>query len=194
MPSVITEVDIEDWGELIRIAKQGKTATPEERRGISFEPSLVYPTLQAALRSEALTRIANALSKKDITTADKAVVISALNQQRLVSSALVEHPAIAYVPPSWPETIGFGFHMGGIEPSASFEVVALLRRLLSEGVISHAPDGQHLRINSNLTDSQQLEVEWLHVEIMNHIYGNLLRKWQHPFQQELGDNWYFNRW
>ena len=194
MPSTITDVDIEDWTELIHIAKQGNTATPQRRSGIVFEPTIVYSFLKDTLGTGMLQKFANYHSVKDFTDNDKNAVLVSLNKHRLVPNALVEHQGIIYGIHHWRNETRFGFCICGCTIGDDFWVVKLVKQLLSEGILTHAPDGRHLKIKADLTDRQRLQVEWLHVGIMNFAYGNLLEKKQYPFQKKLGDNWYFNFW
>jgi hypothetical protein len=187
MPSTITEVDIEDWTELIRIAKQNDPATQKSLASISFYPSVVYPYLSDALGPEMLNQFKDSNSTNRLSDENKNVVLTALNKQRLVLSVLVENPQITYEPTN-------GLYICGCSINNGFWVTRLLGQLLSQGVLKYAPDGHHLKIKTNLTSEQRLQVEWLHVGIMNFVYGNLLEKRQYPFQKKLGDNWYFNRW
>jgi hypothetical protein len=179
MPSTITDNDIEDWTELIRMAKHSEGSG-------AFYPSIVYPFLNEALGSEILNQLRDSNSTNRLSDENKNVVLVALNKQRLVSSALVENPQIAYEPTN-------GLYICGCSINNGFWVTRLLGQLLSQGVLKYAPDGHHLKIKANLTDAQRLQVEWLHIGIMNFVYGNLFEKRQYPFQKKLGDNWYFNR-
>ena len=190
MPSEITEVDIENWAELIRIAEQIEPTTQRRRESIEFEPSIVCPYLSAALGPEMLDRFRSYTSIKEFSDEDRKMVLEVLNRQRLATSALAENPQITYEKWKWHWQTETGLHIakmyiiGGLGDG-------ILKQLLSEGVLTLAPDGHHLKIKANLTDKQRLEVEWLHIEIMNVAYGNLLEKRQYPFRKKLGDSWYF---
>jgi hypothetical protein len=59
--------------------------------------------------------------------------------------------------------------------------------------IQRAEDNRHLRIKKDLTELEERQVEWLHVGLMNCLYGNLLEKRDHDYRMELGDGWYFER-
>jgi hypothetical protein len=182
MPATITDVDIEDWEELIRIANQGTTCSG----GVSFYPNIVYPYLNEVLGEKMLDRVKGYRSADEISDEEKNLVLSALNKHRLASSGLAEYPEITYEQSS-------GLHIGNCSLHGDFWVVALLKRLLSEGVLTPAPDCQHLKIKPNLTDKERLQVEWFHVRLMNFIYRNLLEKRQYPFERDLGSNWYYYR-
>ena len=65
--------------------------------------------------------------------------------------------------------------------------------LLSDGVIQRANDNHHLVIKKNLNETEQREVEWLHVGLMNFLYGNLMEKRDHRYSMELGDGRSFER-
>jgi hypothetical protein len=179
MPSTITEVDIEDWTELIRIAKHSEGSG-------AFYPSIVYPYLNEALSSELLNQFRNSDSTNRFTDENKNAVLAALNKHRLASIALVESPPITYEATN-------GLYICDSSINRGFWVTKLLGQLLSQEVLTYAPDGHHLKIKADLTEQQRLQVEWLHIGIMNFVYGNLLEKRQYPFQKKLGDNWYFNR-
>lgn len=186
MPSTITEVDIEDWTELIRIAKHSEGSG-------AFYPSIVYPYLNEALGSEMLNQFGNSSSTNRFTEENKNAVLTALNKQRLASNALAEQPDITYGSWQWGGEARSGLCIANTQINDGFWVTTLLKQLLSDGVLTLAPDGHHLKIKANLTDKQRLQVEWFHIGIMNFVYGNLLEKRQYPFQKKLGDNWYFNR-
>jgi hypothetical protein len=195
MPATITMADIEDWKEFKRIAKQGDTATLAERHRMEFEPSIVYPLLRDSLGAAFLDRFRNAPSgKDDFTDEDENAILAALNKQHLASSALVENSQITYEEWHWHWQKEIGLHIAKDYISDSFWVGQLLKQLLSEGVLTLAPDGRHLKIKADLTDRQRLQIEWLHVGIMNFAYGNLLEKRIYVFRKNLGSNWYFNDW
>jgi hypothetical protein len=195
MPATITMADMQDWKEFKRIVKQGDAAMLAERHGIEFEPSVVFPLLKDNLGAEFLDRVRNASSSiDDFTDADKDAILAVLNKQRLASSALAENSQITYEEWHWHWQTKIGLHIAKDYISDSFWVGRLLKQLLSEGVLTLAPDGRHLKIKADLTDKQHLQIEWLHVGIMNFAYGNLLEKRQYVFRKNLGSNWYFNVW
>ncbi len=182
--STITPVDIEAWEELPKIARGGAAMTPQARDDIAFEPTVAYPTLRQALGEDQL----NAIGRSDasaLTPEQKALALRALNEQRLVSSRLVENPCI---------TLGDTerFHLTvGCQISDSFWVSRLVQALLAQGTLQRADDGHHLRIRKNLTELEQRQVEWVHVGLMNFLYGNLLEKPDFHYSKDLGDGWYF---
>ena len=193
MPTTITMADIENWNEFKRIARLGVTATQAERRRMVFEPTIVFPFLKDSLGAEFLDRFRNDSSSiDDFTDEDKNAILAALNKQRLASSLLVENSQITYE--EWHSHLltEIGLHIAKDYISNSFWVGRLLKQLLSEGVLTLAPDGRHLKVKADLTDKQRLQIEWLQVGIMNFAYGNLLDKRQYVFQKKLGNNWYFN--
>lgn len=198
MPSTITMTDIEDWNEFKRIAKQGDTATPAERRRMVFEPTIVFSFLKDNLGAEFLDRFRNdSSSKDDFTDEDKNKILAALNKQQLASSLLIENSHITYEKWEFGFLTESGLCIAGekynSEPDGFWES-KLAKQLLSEGVITFAPDGRHLKVKADLTDKQRLQIEWLQVGIMNFAYGNLLDKRQYVFRKELGSHWYFNDW
>lgn len=190
MPATITAADIEDWSEFKRIVRQGETATPAERPRMVFEPSIVFPFFKETLGPEFLNRVRNV----SFTDEDKNAILTALNKQRLASSALAENSQITYE--TWHRNgqTETGLHIAQVYISNSFWVGRLLKELLSKDVLTLASDGRHLKIKADLTEKQRLEIEWLHVGIMNFAYGNLLDKRQYVFRKDLGGNWYFNVW
>ncbi|MGA2092367.1 MAG: hypothetical protein ABSH16_03025 [Sedimentisphaerales bacterium] len=186
-PLKITEVDIEDWSELIRIAKQGDHATEKEKESIAFTPTIVYPFLKQELGQEFLRCIANYTSPEEITAEQKELVLSALNRQRLVSSRLIENPLITFKKDRLVSSLYWdGTGMGGFWPSWLFI------NLLDEGVLVYADDGCHLKIKENLSREDQLKIEWLHIGLMNFLYGNLIDKREHHYDRVLGEGWYLN--
>jgi len=188
MPPTISEVDIDTWGQLIKIAKEGTS----EKKQRDCEPGIAYFYLRDSLGKETLDRIAAYPSSSTISDQEKDLVLSALNKHVGVSSALAEHPQITYEQTSWLGQTEVTLNISGGSIGHGFWVVTLLKQLLSEGVITYAPDGRHLRIKTNLTNTERNQVEWLHVGLMNFIYSNFLEKRPHPFTKDLGGNWYFN--
>jgi hypothetical protein len=61
--------------------------------------------------------------------------------------------------------------MGG-----SFWVVRLAYKLLSEGVLTYAPDNVHLRLAESIPPSDRNRVAWLHFGLMEELYPNVLHK------------------
>ena len=184
--STITPVDIETWAELSSIARQGPEATEEARRWITFEPRVVYPYLRQALGDEMLNELAHD-SGAGVTPEQRALVLKALNDQRRGSSRLIEHPSITYGDEE-------RFHLSlapGRRLSDEFWVVKLLQTLLRTRTIQRAEDNRHLLMKADLTELEERQVEWLHVGLMNFLYGNLLAKRDHRYSMELGDGWYF---
>jgi hypothetical protein len=185
-PSTITGVDIESWTELSKIARQGPKASGDARSQIVFEPGVVYPILRRALGEDALNALAKA-NDPEITPEQKGLVLKALNDQRLASSRLIEDPRITYGDEG-------RFHLSlGCWISDSFWVTKLLQTLMHDGVIRTAEDNRHLRIKENLTPREERQVEWLHVGMMDFLYGNLLQKHDHHYGRDLGHGWYFER-
>jgi hypothetical protein len=189
-PQKITEVDIEDWSELLRIAKQGDHATKEEKERLVFTPPIVYPYLERELGKEFLQCVANYNSPADITAEQKELVLAVLNRQRISSSRLIEHPLITFE-----RNHSFSsLKLDECHISDSFWVSSLIKSLLNEGVLVYADDGRHLKIKENLSQAEQLKIEWIHIGLMNFLYGNLLHKMEHHYDKVLCDGWYFNRW
>jgi hypothetical protein len=181
MPTALTEVDVEDWKALIEIAREGD---PWHKK--QAEPGNAYFYLRNALGEEAINRIGRYRSSNEISNEEKSNVLSALNKQVLTSSALAEGLETTYTQTS-------GLCRCSCSISDEFWVVALLKRLLLEGVLTQASDGQHLKIKANLTDKERIQVEWFHIGLMNFMYGNLVQKRPHPFTLDLGNNWYFSQ-
>ncbi|MDR3612686.1 MAG: hypothetical protein P4L53_03915 [Candidatus Obscuribacterales bacterium] len=187
-PPKITERDIEDWSELIRIAKQGNHATAEEARNIVFTPSVAYPYLQKELGQDVLEHLKHYASSHDISAEQKRLVLNALNRQWLPSNRLVEHLDFTYTG-SYEE-----LRLEGLRFSVlGFWVGSLTKSLLSDGVLVYADDGSHLRIRQNLSPADQNRIAWLHVGLMNMLYGNLFKVDEHFDDQSFGDGWYFVR-
>ncbi len=183
-PPTLTEADIEDWSELIRIAKQGDHATSEEASRIVFSPGIVYPYLQREIGQAQLTSLKGYDSEQDISVEQKQLVLAALNRQCLPSSRLVENPDITY------DDADNMLHLGECRMD-DFWVVFLVKNLLSDGVLVYANDKSHLKIRENLSLSDQNRIAWLNVGLMNFLYGNLFSKAEHFNDKYLGDGWYF---
>jgi hypothetical protein len=157
----------------------------DEGSRIVFSPSVVYPVLRQALGADVM----DAVGADDfrITAEHKALVLKALNDQRRASSRLIENSCITY-------NGGGRFPLRiGCQISDSFWVSRLVRTLVSNGALQVAEDGRHLRIKENLTKPEERQVEWVHIGLMNFLYGNLLEKADHHYSKDLGGGWYFAR-
>ncbi len=190
-PVSFTEVDIEVWQELIDILRQGPDATPTERQSIVFEPAVAYPYLKESLGDAVVARIQSYRSEFDITADEKATVLAALNTLRLADSRFADHPSITFNPTG--DFLGraaINFR-DGIEISSSFWVTTLTEQLIAQGTLTLTPDN-HLKIKDNLSDDDRLSIEWVHVGLIEHSYGNLLSKRENAYERSLGDGWYFN--
>jgi hypothetical protein len=187
-PSTLSEADFSEWAELERIARFGLDTSECARNRIVFEPTVVYPYLQKTLGDSQLSAIASKRSPADITPSEKLAVLTALNEHRLSRSRLIEHPGITYDPGN-----RFGLALGPSRVSSVFWAVRLLDTLLKAGAIHFASDHQHLRIQDNLSADNERRVEWLHVGLMNFLYGNLLEKSDPGYDMDLGGGWYFRR-
>jgi len=185
--STITSVDIETWAELSNIARQGPEASEAARAQIVFEPSVVYPYLRQALGQEMLEALGRDTGA-EVTPEQKTLALKALNEQRRASSRLIEHPSITYG-----DEERFHLSLAGMRLSDSFWVVKLLQTLLRNGTIQRAKDNRHLRMKTESTELEERQVEWLHIGLMNFLYGNLLDKRDHRYSMDLGDGWYFRR-
>lgn len=187
-PSALTEGDFSKWAELQRIAQFGLDSSECARNRIVFEPTIVYPYLQQALGDSQLSAIASKPTPDDITPSERLAVLTALNQQRLSRSRLIEHLSITYDSAS-----RFGLALGPRRLSSAFWPVRLLETLLNAGTIHFAADRRHLRIQGTLSAENERRVEWLHVGLMTHLYGNLFEKPDPGYGVDLGGGWYFRR-
>jgi hypothetical protein len=187
-PSTLSEGDFSEWVELQRIAKFGLDSNECARNRIVFEPTIVYPYLRRALGDSQLSAIASKPTPDDITPSEKLVVLTALNEERLSRNRLIEHPGITYDSGN-----RFGLALGPRRVSSVFWAVRLLDTLLNVGVIHLAADHRHLRIQDNLSAENERRVEWLHVGLMNFLYGNLFEKPDPGYDMDLGGGWYFRR-
>ena len=187
-PVELTPVDIEMWGEIIDIAKQGPDATPAERQSLVFDPRIAHPYLVAALGNDVVARIGSYASEGDITDEDKAVILDALNEQRRVASRLIEHPEIWFEEDAYTTPL----HVEANSITERFWVTELIKQLLKDGTLLYAEDGRHLRIKEELSLEEERAVEWVHVGLIEFIYGNLISKDEIAYQKSLGNGWYFN--
>lgn len=210
---IITEEDISSWAELINMAKVGNSS--DYHRGeIVFVPEIAYPFLIAKLDKAFITKLISMESYQDyakkyetnpvldgagrkwgryvgfiankISEEEKKKVMEILNQQCEISSGLVDNNNINWRSNSvtlWLSKTCF----------CGFEVDRHLRHLISEGVITIRDKEGHLQVKPNLNDRKIREIEWLQVELMRHIYGNLVRKTEYWSNEKtkLADNWYF---
>lgn len=185
-PPTITEADIGDWSELIRIALQGDHATADESTRIVFSPEIVYPYLLQQIGEAQLANLKGYSTDQEISEQQKELVLAALNRQSLPTSRLIENPTVTYS--SNTRTL----HLGGCSIDG-FWVVFLVTKLLSDGVLVYASDNSHLKVRENLSPSDQNRIAWLNVGIMDFWYGNLFRKTEHFNDEDLGDGWYFTK-
>jgi hypothetical protein len=189
-PVRFSAVDIGDWHELIRIIKQGPHASAAQRRKIGFSPEIVYDYLRANLGEGVLEEIRTYTSERQITPEQRALVLSALNKQRQASSRLVEHPMITFVAPSpGRASLQLG---GGCGIGNGFWVSSLIKELLDKGILLYADDGRHLKIKKDISQEESRAVEWVHVGLMNLLYGNLVYKHERNYSKSLGNGWYLN--
>ena len=154
----------------------------------AFEPTIVYPYLQQALGASQLAAIASKRSARDITFFEKQAVLTALNQQRMARSKLIEHPRITYAAGD-----PFGLTLGSRRLTSEYWAVPLLDSLLKAGVIQWAADHRHLRIQEGLSNENERRIEWLQMGVMNILYGNLFNKADPGYDLDLGGGWYFRR-
>jgi hypothetical protein len=186
--SALTQGDFSEWAELQRIAQFGLDSSECARNRIVFEPTIIYPYLQQALGDSQLAAIASRPSPDDITPSERLAVLTALNEQRLSRSRLIEHPAITY-----DSADRFGLAVGPRRLSSAFWPVRLLDTLLASGVIHFAADHRHLRMQDTLSAENHRRVEWLHLGLMTFLYGNLFQKPDPGYDSDLGGGWYFRR-
>jgi hypothetical protein len=186
--STLTEEDFSEWAELQRIARFGLDSSECARNRIVFEPTIVYPYLQQAIGDSQLAAFASRPSPDDITPSERLAVLTALNEQRLPRSRLIEHPAITYDSAS-----RFGLTLGSNSLSNALWPVRLLDTLLASEVVYFAADHRHLRMQDTMTAENHRRVEWLHLGLMNFLYGNLFEKSDPGYDIDLGGGWYFRR-
>jgi len=218
---IITESDILFWGELVTIIKTENDLSKYRREETSFNTEIVYPFLVANLDEQFVHKLAGlpsienldeflaknkslplmeAFDKRDweyenlvtskLTLEERLRVIEVLNKHCQISSKLIENENIAW------KSSSRALEFCGYESiSPSFEVNRHLQQLISDGVISKRDEKGHLRMKRNLSDKEKREIEWLQVEIMNFVYGNLINKieyWSNG-KTRLSGNWYFYR-
>lgn len=214
---IITESDILYWGELVTIIKTENDLSKYRRDETSFMTEIVYPFLVENLDKEFVDKLAGlpsienlddflaknndlpimiALDKRNsehenlvtskLTTEERLKVIEVLNRHCQILSKLMENKNIRWLD----STLVFCDYMN---ISSSFQVNRHLRQLISDGVISIIDEEGHLQMKQNLSDKEKREIEWLQVEIMNFVYGNLIEKteyWSNG-KTRLTNNWYF---
>jgi len=219
---IITESDILNWGELVTIIKTENNLSKYHRDETSFATEIVYPFLVANLDKNFVDKLAGlpsienldvflaknkalpimkALNKRDsehenlvtsnLTTEERLKVIEVLNRHYQISSKLVENKNIAWRPSA--RDLEF---CGYVSLSPSFQVNKHLQQLISDDVISIRDEEGHLQLKPNLSDREQREIEWLQVEIMNFVYGNLVEKIEYwsTDKTRLAENWYFYKY
>jgi len=214
---IITENDIPYWDKLIDIIKTENNLSKYSRDNIVWVPEIVYPFLVKNLDKTFVDKLAAMETYDDFAARNKIVpslldihgkryteycnliasklskeeklkVIEILNQHCQISSRLIEDSNISWKPME--RSLDFCGYTG---VSSSFHASRHLQQLISDGVISRRDREGHLQVKPNLSDKEIREIEWLQVEIMRHIYGNLVRKeeyWSND-KTKLADNWYF---
>lgn len=187
-PSALSLRDFYQWEELQRIARVGLDTSEQTMNRTAFEPTIVYPYLQRVLGDSQLTAIGYKRSAAEITPTEKLAVLTALNEQRLSRSRLIEHPRITYAAGDH-----FGLTLGSRRLTRLHWAVPLLDTLLKAGAIQWAADHRHLRIQEGLSAENERRVEWLHVGVMTILYGNLFDKADPGYELDLGGGWYFRR-
>jgi hypothetical protein len=77
--------------------------------------------------------------------------------------------------------------------SSGLWVSALLKSLLASGVVDRATDGRHLTLKPGLSKEQENTVEWLHIGIINFVYGDLVEVSDYVYDRQLKPHWYYRR-
>ncbi len=184
-PVMFTEVDIGNWEDLLLIAKQGPHATEAQTRQIVFVPTIIYPLLEKELGLQLMEQLRSFSSATDIRDDQKRLVLAALNKQCRANSRLVEHPRITFSD----RQLCLGDRR---RISEGVEVVRILMQLLEDRVLILAEDKIHLKLKQPLSKEERSEVEWLHVGIMESLYGNFLDKRKYHYKRQIDKHWYFN--
>ncbi|MCE5341778.1 MAG: hypothetical protein LLF92_11740 [Planctomycetaceae bacterium] len=209
---VITEDDIRSWAELADMIKV-KDDVAKFRDQIVFDPLITYPVIMKYIDKPFADKLASMetcdeyLMRKygntvldghgekyqeyldfiesKFTPEEKAVVVKLLNDQSRISSKLVEDSNITS------NRYGLTLWFRNATILSGFDVCLHLHKLIRDGVI--LVDNGHLHLKSSLNDKEIREVEWLQVELMDHIYGNLVHKNEYwsGSKTKLADNWYF---
>lgn len=142
---------------------------------------------------EYLNFVVSKLSKEE-----KLKVIEVLNQHCRISSGLVEDDNISWKLETKIDSL-YSYNYWLLRfgrcsrVSTRWLVGHHLKQLISDGVICVKDKEGHLQVKSNLSDQEIREIEWLQVEMMNWIYGNLMNKKEYWSNNKikLADNWYF---
>ena len=132
--------------------------------------------------------IVNKLEQKE-----KLKIIEVLNRHCSIQSDLIENEYITWKATGWgPGEKSLTF-CGYSSLSSSFQVNKHIQQLLSDSIISIKDRAGHFKVKPDLNEKEKLEIEWLQLEIMRFIYGNLVRKrtfWSDG-KLRLAENWYF---
>lgn len=192
MPCEFTDADILDWNEILNIACVGYDDSYRNSGCLAFFPTLAYPLLENGIDEELLDKLTYINDTDSLLLPERQAIIDMLNRQRLASSRLIENTRIRYGffeglsgPPEESLKLDYG-RIGG-----NSWIIELLRELINRGVIILADDEGHMKIRQNLSEAEELSVEWLHAGILNVIYGNFLGKDIYPFVTILSDKWYY---
>ena len=216
---VITEEDIGSWDELVNIFNPQNNPSKYRRGDVVFVPEIAYPYLTANLDKAFIDKVAAMESYDDymarnkinphldpsgkryaeylnlitsnLSKEEKLKVLEILNRQCRISSGLVEDSNVFCI-----TSRRFRCFCGSWDFTINKHVNKHFRQLISDNVISIKDDKGHLQLKSNLNDQEIRDIEWLQVEIMNYLYGNLIRKTEYWSNEKtkLSDNWYFYKY
>lgn len=192
MPCKITDADILDWNEIIKIACVRYGEAYRNKGCFSFLPTITYPLLEKGINEELLDKLSYIDNTDSLSSHERQAIIDMLNKQRHASSKLIENSKIRY---------GFFEGSSGLpEETLKLDyasigdkswITELLRELINRDVIIIVDNEGHMKIKHNLSEPEELSVEWLHAGILNVIYGNFLGKEKYTFVTILSDKWYY---
>lgn len=188
MPCTITDADILDWNELIIIACVGNSDS-YNRSCLSFLLTMAYPLLEKGIDEELRDKLSYIDNTDSLLPHERQKIIDMLNKLRLASSRLIEDSRIRYG--IFKGSSGLTLKLDYASIGEDSWITKLLRELINKGVITLADNEGHMKIKQNLSDAEELSIEWLHAGILNVIYGNFLGKDTYTFVTILSDNWYY---
>jgi hypothetical protein len=182
-PPTISDDDV-DWSRLIDIVREGEHVTAEEARRDFSNLDVAYAYLRRSLGQNELNRLKETWPRQ-VPREHRQIVLTALNEQWSPTGRLAEGREFIY------DRAANELHIGRIRMGGSFWVVRLAYKLLSEGVLTYAPDNVHLRLAESIPPSDRNRVAWLHFGLMEELYPNVLHKAEHLADKDLGNGWYF---
>ena len=170
----LTQEDVSEWSEFRRIVTEYESSAPSS---LSFDAAFARELLRQSLGAEHLREYA---AMPQVTTDDeRRRIVAALDAHRMAESRLVERPEV--------RLSAEGLHAGALLDTSWGS--RLGRQLVDDTVLVVHDGVGHLRLTGVLDDAERARLEWLHVAILDRVFGDLVEKRPLEFQRKLDDHW-----